>query len=299
MFVLDANTGDVRWSRWGDDSRDSLWDDYVLTDHVLVWAGAGYDLDSGDEVWRRTQRPRCGYAGEIVTSPDAVLVPMDCPADRGTGYTIVGIDDHDGTQRWRFTDPKPLGGDQLRFLTIAPDGRTALLQSVAESYRGTASTLLDSKTGKVLYQTTSGDRSVIAPDPHTPVLLRKDSGERGQLVIRNLRTGVEHPLANTCPRFRHLSGGYWPPPDALPYDAQVVVTEASVVVLCDEAEGDATIDVYSRADGTRTASLTETETRVRIEHGLNGETTLLAAPGAIVLANHDPATESSMVAGLS
>lgn len=303
MFVFDANTGDIRWSRWGNHPRIYLRDDNVLTNHVMVInerrGMVGYDLGSGDEVWRWTEPLGCRFTvGEYVTSSDSVLVPMACGGGH-VAYTILGVDDQDGTERWRFADPNEFTDEGKRLVT-APDGRTALLQSELEPYGGILSALLDSATGKVLYQTASGDRGVIAPDPQTPVVLREVSGERGELVIRNLRTGAEHPLAHTCPAFQHLSEDYWPKPDMLASAARVVITKTSVVVLCDDEEvaKNVTIETYSRTDGTRTASLTATETRIPIDR-LTGATTLFAAAGAIMLAHHDPARESGVVAGLS
>lgn len=303
MVVFDANTGDIRWSRWGNHPRIYLRDANLLTNHVMVInerrGMIGYDLGSGDELWRWTEPFGCQYTvGEYVTSSDSVLVPLRCGGGHDT-YIILGIDDHDGTERWRFADSNEFQYEGKQ-LTTTPDGRTTMLQSEFELYGGILSTLLDSATGKVLYQTVSGDRSVIAPDPHTPVVLREVSGERGQMVIRDLRTGVEHPLAHTCPTFDHLSENYWPPPDMLASAARVVITETSVVVLCDDEDDDknVTIETYSLTDGTRTASLTATETRIRIDR-LTGATTLFAAAGAIVLAHHDPARKSGVVAGLS
>ena len=112
----------------------------------------------------------------------------------------------------------------------------------------------------------------------------------GELVVRDLSTGVEHPLESTCPAVQRPDQD---DPDELTKRIPVVFTEDSAMVLC--AGPVVTVDVYSRTDGARTASLSGTGRR----RELTTVPGLLPAAGAIVLVVQDFDTDPAVMDGLT
>lgn len=145
--------------------------------------------------------------------------------------------------------------------------------------------MLESATGAVVYRA-DGDPDIVGPDLHTPLLRRTVPDAEPRLLIRDLSTGTEHPLATAC-------------------SVAPAVTPRSVLSACfDWVEGAplrATVGVHSRPNGAPTASITVTDA-VR---GIPPSTIpplveLVPAPGAIVLAvQNQPNKQPSTVVGLT
>jgi outer membrane protein assembly factor BamB len=297
LFAFDANTGEVRWSRpseWG----------AAATDHVLVVARldsslVGVDLGSGEELWDWAPPAGCEDNGAGHRSPDAVLVPVVCRDRAGAeSATLIGIDDRTGTERWRYTAPGVTGSYALSDaeLTTAPDGRAAMYRPRDPD---TDPVLLDAATGAVLYRA-NYHAEIVGPDEDSLVLRREVPGADAKLVLRDLSTGAEHPLASTCPVLRQpVQPGSTDEGSML---VRSVLTSGSVLVLCfDGREGAtprATVDVYSRSDGTRKATVTATDD-VGAIHAESSATGLIAAPGAAVVVVQHFDAEQAMVVGLA
>jgi hypothetical protein len=211
---------------------------------------------------------------------------MSCgDLDSGGSSAVIGLDDREGTQRWRFVAADAPYAPGNVELTTSPDGRTTAYEPT-----GTAPTLLASATGTVLHRAGPDDVRIVAPDARTPVLARHAPGARDQLVVRDLGTGAEHPLASTCPVLRRSDEP--DDPGELITAVRVVVTAASVVVvLCEGGP----ITAYSRTDGAETANLAGPVGR----RDPTTEPELLPAPGAIVLVVRDHDGETAAVSGLA
>ena len=118
-------------------------------------------------------------------------------------YALIGLDDRTGKERWRYADPAVTVQLWVRAkLTPAPDGRAALYE--VPGGRG-GQVLLDAATGTVRTGRPT-TRWSSGRTRGTPVLRRKVPGADARLVLRDLSTGAEHPLANTCPGLRESPG---------------------------------------------------------------------------------------------
>lgn len=186
---------------------------------------------------------------------------------------LISIDDRTGRERWRFTGPTvtrqyPPDAE----LTTSPDGRVAVCKLDCGEQ-----VLLESATGTVRYRT-DGHTDIIGPDTRTPVLQRELPDGEGQLVLHDLTTGTEHPLANTCPALVRENGRFT--------GLRLVVTSTSVQILCYDGRSGATpratIDVYSRSDATTTGTITATDV-ADVEQDESGEVDLIPTRGAVVL----------------
>jgi hypothetical protein len=120
--------------------------------------------------------------------------------------------------------------------------------------------------------------------------MRRVSGARAEMVVRDLGTGAEHPVASTCPVLQQSDEP--DEPGELTTPVRAVVAAESVVVL---GEPRGPITAYSRTDGAQTAYLNGAVGR----NDLTMEPELLAALGAIVLVVQDHDEESGAVSGLT
>jgi outer membrane protein assembly factor BamB len=272
-FAFDANTGEVLWTRWPVNLWRTASQGGLATDHTFVkdepgGVLVGVDLGSGEEIWRWTPPSGCTADGNYVAGAKTVLVPVSCGAKSSA---VIGVDDRAGTQRWRTAGPTESTSDDIR-LTVSPDGRATLYESGKSG-----SMLLDSATGAVLYPA-DGDGHVVTPDLRTPVLLNTAAGLRVHLVVHDLRTKAEHPLASTCPTSRR----------------HVVIAAESILVLC--AGPNATNTVFARADGTGIGSMAGFADQIPDSPD---KAELFPAAGAIVLVVHGDGVDPTVVSGLA
>jgi hypothetical protein len=278
-----------------------------VTDHVFVAAGSfdepivGVDLASGEDLWSWTRPSHCeANDGDEEPGQDAVLVPLVCHGAGGATSVLIGIDDRTGTERWRFTGPAteypdPLDAD----LTASPDRRVAVYApgpGGADVYSDQV--LLDSATGAVRYRT-GGNPEVVQPDARTPVLRREIRGGDAQLIVRDLSTGAERPLASPCPAL-HASD--------LPSRADVrdtaarpFVTPASVLVLCFDARSGTTprvtVEAYARSNGTTPTTIATVDPTGPPDGPW--DITLIPAAGAVALLVQNWRATAAQVLGLA
>ncbi|WP_326672700.1 outer membrane protein assembly factor BamB family protein [Streptomyces sp. NBC_01257] len=178
VSVLDADTGDARWSLPRQDS-------VALGAKVMYATGAGkanevvaYDLATGARLWRSPAPPReSGRSpGARVTVSDDGRTVYACEA--GTG-AVYAYDTATGDRRWRVTVDSPVTPE-------AASGGSAVFLATSDGFRGSRSsggkepdgyvTARAASDGKRLWRTTSDDcTSAPALVPGRSVLLAHGS----------------------------------------------------------------------------------------------------------------------------
>ncbi|MEJ2854433.1 MULTISPECIES: outer membrane protein assembly factor BamB family protein [unclassified Saccharothrix] len=277
MVVLDADTGQVRFSRLVRGVLAEIDDIVPGARTVAVRDGdvvVGYDLVTGEQRWRWQPSSGCDelYA-KAVRGRSTVFVAEECP-DR---VSVVALDEVTGARRWEHRVPMAGVGGERRdvYLLGAPDGSVVWVRVVTADVAPGAVTagVFDAETGAV----------VARPGPEWWV--RTDLGPR--IVLENESEGTVAALG---------PGGA-----VVPLDAKAcgrasgeATTATTYLRACDDNGREVTV-VAQGLDGSPPS-----RTPVPLDgSGARAEVHLVPAPGAIVVARSAFGGTPAPVVGLT